>query len=138
MPILLDSSSLSLEEMRRSEIPVIRGLAMLDARLGKRRLSAYDLSNEHLFVRYCHALRRQSENVQARMAPDDGAWEPGAVLAAAREAREKDNAMRKEERRARAINTDRTLSARDQADRVTALLDRLQSGETNCKDLATE
>jgi hypothetical protein len=45
---------------------LIRALAMLDARVGKRRLRVLDTSNEHPMVRYFHELRMQSEGLALR------------------------------------------------------------------------
>jgi hypothetical protein len=40
-----------------------RGLAMLDRRVGKRRLVKLDVKNEHGFIRLCYRLRCEAENI---------------------------------------------------------------------------
>lgn len=65
-----DSLSLSTDDMLRSENGIVRGLAMLDGRLGKRRLRALALPDDELpLVRTLHTLRCEAE----RVAPRDAA-----------------------------------------------------------------
>lgn len=52
------SLSQSIEDMLASVHPFIRGLAVIDARCGKRRLQKIDPTSEHPFVARLHALRR--------------------------------------------------------------------------------
>jgi len=54
---LFRSLSLTVEEMLESDNPVIRGLAIVDARYGKRRLSAFDAAGEHPLVQRLFQLR---------------------------------------------------------------------------------
>lgn len=59
---LFDSLSLSVDDMLRSENGIIRALAMLDRRLGKRRLRALMLPDDELpLVRTLYALRCEAE-----------------------------------------------------------------------------
>lgn len=61
---LWDSLSLSIEDALTSEHYLIRALAMLDRRLGKRRLRALQLSeDEHPLVKQCYALRCEAEGI---------------------------------------------------------------------------
>ena len=56
--------SLSIEDALRSPSPLIRGLAMIDRRVGKRRLRAMRSTNdEHSFVRELYELRRQADGM---------------------------------------------------------------------------
>jgi hypothetical protein len=52
-----DSLNQPIDEMLASDHPLIRGLAILDARCGKRRLAKIDIENEHGFITRLHALR---------------------------------------------------------------------------------
>jgi hypothetical protein len=59
-----DYPSLAMEQALASENPLVRGLAMLDRRLGKRRLTTIEFSrDEQPFVRRLHALRCQAEGL---------------------------------------------------------------------------
>lgn len=61
---LFVSLSLSIDEMLRSENGVIRALAMLDSRLGKRRLRSLVLSDGALpLERTLYALRCEAEGI---------------------------------------------------------------------------
>jgi len=57
--------SLSVNEMLRSEKVVIRALAMLDSRLGKRRLRTLQLGDKHPLVRQFYDLRCEAESIKA-------------------------------------------------------------------------
>ena len=52
---------LSIEQALHSESFVVRGLAMLDRRLGKRRLAQLDTAQEHPFVQLLWRLRHEGE-----------------------------------------------------------------------------
>ncbi len=52
-----ESLNQSIDDMLASIHPLIRGLAVLDARCGKRRLLKIDTTAEHPFVARLHALR---------------------------------------------------------------------------------
>ena len=61
---LWDSLSLSIDDMLRSENGIVRGLAVLDGRLGKRRLRALVLPEDELpLVRTLYALRCEAEGI---------------------------------------------------------------------------
>ncbi len=67
---LWDSLSLSIDDMLHSENGIIRALAMLDRRLGKRRLLALDLPDDELpLVRTLYALRCEAEGIAAHATP---------------------------------------------------------------------
>lgn len=55
---LFDSLNQSVDEMLASHHPLIRALAVLDARCGLRRLSKLDTDDEHELVRRMYGLRR--------------------------------------------------------------------------------
>lgn len=57
MKAAFDSLSQSIEEMLASPHVLLRGLAVLDARCGKRRLAKIDTAAEHPFVARLYALR---------------------------------------------------------------------------------
>jgi len=59
---LFCSLSLAVEEMSEHNNPVIRALAIIDARYGKRRLAAFDPNTEHPLVQKLHDLRCEVEN----------------------------------------------------------------------------
>lgn len=63
---LFCSLSLTVEQMSEHNNPVIRALAIIDARYGKRRLAAFDPSSEHLLVQKLHDLRLEAEGITAR------------------------------------------------------------------------
>lgn len=61
---LWQSLSLSIDDALRSGDVVIRAFAMLDSRLGKRRLRTMHLSDdEHLLVRHFYDLRCEAEGI---------------------------------------------------------------------------
>ena len=64
--LLLESLSLSIESMLKHRSPIIRGLAVLDRRFGKRRLIAFDIETEHPFVRLLFEFRCTIEGVRQR------------------------------------------------------------------------
>jgi hypothetical protein len=70
---LLGALSLSIDLMLKHRSPIVRGLAMLDARVGKRRLRGLDVPGEHAFVRRMFEFRCASEGIdgvaQARTRP---------------------------------------------------------------------
>jgi hypothetical protein len=56
--------SMSIEDALASPSPLVRALAMLDGRLGKRRLRAFHFTeNEHVLVRALHSVRCEAEGV---------------------------------------------------------------------------
>lgn len=57
MKAAFESLNQPVEEMLASPHVFIRGLAVLDARCGKRRLAKIDTASEHPFVARLHALR---------------------------------------------------------------------------------
>jgi hypothetical protein len=58
------SLSMSIDEMLSDESPLLRALAVLDARVGKRRLRALlAAADEHAFVRLAVTLRCEAERV---------------------------------------------------------------------------
>jgi hypothetical protein len=56
-----DYLSLSMQQVLKSENPIIRALGMLDRRLGSRRLTLLSLENEHPLVRELGAFRRRAD-----------------------------------------------------------------------------
>jgi hypothetical protein len=65
---LNESLSFSVDDMLRSESGIVRALAMLDRRLGKRRLARVILADDEIpLVRACFALRCEAEGIT----PDD-------------------------------------------------------------------
>lgn len=61
---LFCSLSQTVEEMLEHRNPVIRGLAIIDARYGKRRLELFDPVGEHPLVQSLYRLRCETEGVQ--------------------------------------------------------------------------
>jgi hypothetical protein len=57
----------SIDELLASPDPLVRALAMLDRRLGKRRLAKLDVTSEHLLVAELHRLRCESEAVRPQV-----------------------------------------------------------------------
>lgn len=64
---LFCSLSLTVEQMSEHNNPVIRALAVIDARYGKRRLTTFDSSTEHPLVQKLYNLRREAEGIAARI-----------------------------------------------------------------------
>lgn len=60
---LFCSLSLTVEEMLDHNNPVVRGLAIIDARYGKRRLAMLNPITEHHLVQRLHHLRCEAEGV---------------------------------------------------------------------------
>jgi len=58
---MFNSLNTSIGEMRRSPNPIMRALAMLDRRSGKRALMSLDMSREEQLVKVMHALRCHAE-----------------------------------------------------------------------------
>ena len=63
--LLLQSLSFTIEAALKHKSPLIRGLAVLDRRCGKRRLLMMIDNNEHPFVRVMLELRREAEGMKA-------------------------------------------------------------------------
>lgn len=61
---LFCSLSQTVEEMLEHRNPVIRGLAVIDARYGKRRLELFNPVGEHALVQSLYRLRCEAEGVQ--------------------------------------------------------------------------
>lgn len=62
---LFCSLSLTVEEMLDHNNPVVRALAIIDARYGKRRLAMLNPITEHPLVQKLHNLRWEAEGVEA-------------------------------------------------------------------------
>jgi hypothetical protein len=62
--LLLESLSLSIGRSLKHRSPIIRGLAVLDGRCGKRRLASIDAAAEHPFVQGMLELRRAVERIK--------------------------------------------------------------------------
>ncbi|MDJ1006785.1 MAG: hypothetical protein QNJ13_03085 [Paracoccaceae bacterium] len=60
---LFDYLNLSIDDALASESPIIRGIAMLDRRLGKRRLARLNASSDHEFVRDMLRVRLEAEGL---------------------------------------------------------------------------
>lgn len=60
---LFESLSQSVDDMLRHCNPVIRALAIVDARYGKRRLATFSTETEHRLVQHLHRLRCEAEGV---------------------------------------------------------------------------
>lgn len=60
---LFDYLNLSIDDALASEITVTRAFAMLDSRMGKRRLQSYDLRNEAELVCIFHQIRCTFEGI---------------------------------------------------------------------------
>jgi len=56
--------NLSIDDALASENPLIRGLSMLDRRLGKRRLNKMEIDQEHSFVQLLYRLRCEAEGLR--------------------------------------------------------------------------
>ena len=75
---LRESLSLTVEDMLRSSVGIIRALAMLDSRLGKRRLSRLSfVTDEIALVRACYTVRCDAEGI-ASVADGDQQIGPAA------------------------------------------------------------
>jgi hypothetical protein len=64
----------SIEASLKSESPLIKSLAILDARVGKRRLQYLNMAIEHPMVQYFFTLRCQAEGIRltSRSRPGNG------------------------------------------------------------------
>jgi len=60
---LFDSLSLSIDDAIKSDSPIIRAFATLDRRFGKRRLRAFDDSDEHSLVQTLYRFRCDAEGM---------------------------------------------------------------------------
>ncbi|MBM4027823.1 MAG: hypothetical protein FJ280_20845 [Planctomycetes bacterium] len=60
---LFDYLSMSMDEILKSDNPLIRAIGMLDARLGKRRLRKLDVSRENALVQRLYYLRCDAEGL---------------------------------------------------------------------------
>ena len=56
---LFQSLNMSIVTMAEAPNPVLRSLAVLDARFGKRRLGTFDLENKHELVQKLYDFRRE-------------------------------------------------------------------------------
>ena len=63
--VLLESLSLSIERMLKHRSPIVRGLALLDQRCGKRRLARFDAAAEHPFVQDMLEFRCAAEGIKS-------------------------------------------------------------------------
>lgn len=68
--------STSIAESLASSSPLTRSLAILDARVGKRRLAKLDVATEHPMVQYFYRLRREAEGISQE--PAEGPAPAGA------------------------------------------------------------
>ncbi|MEO9971582.1 MAG: hypothetical protein ABJG15_17435 [Hyphomonadaceae bacterium] len=59
--LLRSSLNLSVDAMLEHDCPLIRGLALIDSRLGRRRLEQMSVSGEHEFVSQMHSTRRAAK-----------------------------------------------------------------------------
>ena len=73
--LLVESLSLGIERMLTHRSPILRGLAVLDHRCGKRRLAKLDGRSEHPFVRGMLELRRAAEGMRMAHPPPQAAAE---------------------------------------------------------------
>jgi len=73
--LLLESLSLGIERMLTHRSPIVRGLAVLDRRCGKRRLAELDAQSEHLFVVGMLEFRRAAEGMRLTRRPTQPATE---------------------------------------------------------------
>jgi len=64
--MLLEALSLSIDAMLRHRSPIVRGLAVLDKRFGKRRILAFNPGNEHPLVRALFEFRCAAEGITRR------------------------------------------------------------------------
>lgn len=62
--LLIDSLNLSIDDLLRHESPVVRALAVVDARFGERRLKTLDVTNEHAIVADMARIRGRVEGVR--------------------------------------------------------------------------
>jgi hypothetical protein len=62
---LFDSLNQTVEEMAQHGNPLVRGLAILDGRFGKRRLAAFDASAEHELVQALVRFRCEAEGLRS-------------------------------------------------------------------------
>lgn len=62
---LFRSLNMTVEEMSQHTNPIIRALAVIDARYGKRRLATFDPTSEHLLVQKLYNLRCGAEGLAA-------------------------------------------------------------------------
>lgn len=60
---LFEFLHMSIDQALISRSPIIRGLAVLDRRFGKRRLSSFDASNEHPLVAMLFEFRKSAEGM---------------------------------------------------------------------------
>ena len=60
---LKEYCSLSIDDIIKSDIVLIRALGMIDRRLGKRRIASINVCEEHEMVKYFHRLRCQFNEV---------------------------------------------------------------------------
>jgi hypothetical protein len=67
---LFDYLSMSIEDVLSSDVALVRGIGMLDRRLGKRRLGAIDTSLSPLFVNELYRFRCDCEDVAPFVGPN--------------------------------------------------------------------
>lgn len=60
--LLFQYLNLSIDQIMTSPDPIIRAIGMLDRRLGKRRLGALDISNEHELIQRLFQFRCEAED----------------------------------------------------------------------------
>jgi hypothetical protein len=61
--LLRESRSLSVDRLLKHRSPIVRGIAVLDRRCGKRRLAAIDAAAEHPFVQGMLEFRCAAEGL---------------------------------------------------------------------------
>jgi hypothetical protein len=66
---LFDSLSMSIENIIKSENPIIRAFGIIDKRFGKRRLREFDDTNEHTLVRMLYRFRCEAEGIKTEPKP---------------------------------------------------------------------
>lgn len=71
---LKNSLSLTVEDMLEHGNPIIRALAVVDTRFGKRRLATFNAVDEHSLVQQLFELRCRAEGVTPVFESSKGAW----------------------------------------------------------------
>lgn len=133
-PALGDFIGLSIDAALTSPSPFVRGLAMLDARCGKRRLRSLEVRDEAPFVRLLHQIRCSAEGLLAPALPDEAMFSVEPARGALARAREREDGIRDREEWG---DVRERLRKRRVEENVAGLLEALSSGRVAAQDLDT-
>lgn len=128
---LFDYLNMSIDEILKSDTPLIRAVGMLDARLGKRRLMKVDVAQEHPLVQRLYHLRCEAE----RLGPLPAVGKPESLTARLRRPVHPGTYDVSQERREKAVQK---LTRGKKSRQIAGLISAIHRNRISQEDLDTE